>query len=60
MKKKNLVMAVNQNNTPGIETICKLIYIYTFLKKELIVYMYLVNPTSGLLSMLHITDWLSY
>ena len=42
-KKKNLVMAVIQNNTPGIETICKLIYIYTFFKKELIVYMYLVK-----------------
>ena len=35
-EKKNLVMAVNQNNTPGIETICKLIYIHTFLKKSII------------------------
>ena len=42
-EKKNLVMAVIQNNTPGIETICKLTYIYTFFKKELIVYMYLVK-----------------
>ena len=33
-KKKNLVMTVIQNNTPGIETICKLIYIYTFKKKK--------------------------
>ena len=34
-EKKNLVMAVIQNNTPGIETICKLIYINTFFKKRI-------------------------
>ena len=42
-KQKNSVMAVIQNNTPGIETICKLIHIYTLKKKELILYMYLVK-----------------